>query len=507
MKKQETEKRQTITSGLKRIPEFLDKIEAIQQDTAMDDKAKTAKFRAICRNEVRYWGVDKDETEAKLSYNTARSYMTDYRNAIKSLGYIHPKAFASIARFHNKFYKQYADKVYKDDQGNDQTLGVLFDNLHNAQDIDNIRAAYELLEKQLRANNLSTPLTALKKIKIEHQAYYMLHMTGGQRNTLREKWTKQLKIKHTKNAFIISNERIRNIIKEGFEGDQFYKLTLALGLATGRRPIELLSTAEFEVKNSKTLLFRGQAKKREAVQDQEYREIPVYPGVKAKDVVAQFERLRETDFCKNLQNKEAIPEKGWSKHDRINHSVSPDLNRQAKYELRDDQYQFFSKYKFERDGYSPRTFKDARAIYAKACLDHHYNPRKHGTDANYVSGILGHNEDDLETQTSYRCVNIDYEIPAWPLDQEPEPIPEGFKSLEYKNDDPSEIASATLEYLAQFDEIISRERSQKAKEIHQFIKDFFSTGGGEITKYLIRKELKVNPNTLEKYLDITQFEL
>ena len=499
MKKKQTNSDKDQGKSYKRIPHFLEKLDEIEATKTTEPKKYLQRLRTLARNELRFMGAEQTTAKEKLKLNSIRSYLTDYKNAIKQLNIINPKARKHIIALQKKYTKLHPE-LKKD-----------FDSL--SVDLPALRTAYMDLRDTLAKNGLTRPLADLKKIQIEHPCFYYLKLDAGSTEVLKTQWTKQLNDKHS-NVYTVRYERVMDIIDEGFKSPNSTNLALALAFVTGRRAIELLVGGDFKaVSGTNELMFHGQAKTKRDKAPEPYR-IPVLPPYKAAEVIKQFKRFRKMDTIQRLAEYKGDSEKGLSHYDQVNRATASNYNKWARYALRNDEYQHlnFNQYKkFEADGQieKERVFKDARAIYVRACIDEFYDPKLRITEEKYAASILGHDEKDLKTQISYKGVDIDHFLPSWD-NAEPKPEVPKLEPLGYLVDE----ENLNNDHLEHYDEIIADKASKPMLRMHNWLKEYFnnpSKHGGELPAKLsrgaIRKACKANPKTVDQYLAIIEVEL
>ena len=477
----------------KRIPHFIDKLKEIDKTQNKEPSKYLAKLRVLARNELRYLGAEKVAAKEKLSKNSIRTYITDYKNAVKQLNAINPKAPKAIADLQKKYKKKYPN------------LANEFDSL--SVGLPELRNALLELRDTLANERLSDALNDLKKIKIEHPIFYYLKLDAGTTEVLKAEWRDKLHDKHT-NAYTISYDRIMCIIEEGFKSSTLTKLALALAFATGRRAVEILIGGEFKVVRGKNeLTFAGQAKTKRDTPPPPFN-IPVFPGIEAKEVMKHFKRFRQLSSVARLAELEDDAEKGLSVFDQVNRATASDLNKWTRYALRSNEYEHVRQAEYlrlETEGKidKERMFKDARAIYARACLDKHFSHDLGISEEKYVASLLGHDEKDLNTQISYRGVRVDYKLPSW-----------DEKIRQDRENEKLDTDENTLIYLTQYDDVVDAKRSKPMTRIHEWLKHYFANPqlhGGELPELLsrgaIRKACNANPKTVDKYLEAVELKL
>ncbi len=164
--------------------------------------------------------------------------------------------------------------------------------------------------------------------------------------------------------------------------ERIYILSVLITIATGRRFIETLQISTFNAGEKKnTLTVEGIAKqKSDTVKTIT---IPVL-FVNTKTVLAWIEELRDSFFeIKNMSES------------AINHKFSATFNNALRRYL-----SLFGSAELQR---GIKTFHDLRAIYAESChkLYNVIDGEEVQTKPRYFASILGHNENDEETQKSY----------------------------------------------------------------------------------------------------------
>ena len=468
----------------KRIPNFIDKLKEVEKTKTKEPKQYLTKLRRLARNELRFLGAEKRTQTKKLTMNSVRTYLTDYRNAVKELNIINPKARKQIIALQKKFKRKYPE------------ISSDFDTL--SKELPALRESYLNLREKLASLRHSDALAELKKIKIEHPIFYYLKIDAGTAEVLKTEWKKKLNEKH-QTTFTIGYKRVMEVIEDGFNSTSVSKVTLALALATGRRAIEILQGGEFKLAEDNQLMFYGQVKTKREAEPEPYI-IPVLPGLKALEVLRQFDRFCELPTIKRFGELEDDIEKGLSAFDQINRATASDLNKYMRYAFRSNEHEHtrYADYKrLETEGEAPKTlmFKDSRAIYLRICLDHLYNPDLGITEEKYVASLLGHGENDLTTQLSYKGVCMDYELISWD------------EKVKFESKKKIKADKLTTKHLTRCDERVAAYRSKPMIRMHEWLKNHMEKPAKgdedlELSRGVLRKRCNANAATVDAYLDM-----
>lgn len=165
--------------------------------------------------------------------------------------------------------------------------------------------------------------------------------------------------------------------------ERTYVLSIIVTMATGRRFIEVLKKSTFSAGEKKnTVKVEGVAKQKSDI-------------VKSIDIPVLFmDRKTVLDFIAHLRNECFFDAENMSES-AINHKYSATFNNALRRYL-----SLFGSGELQK---AISTFHDLRAIYAESC--HKLYNVKDGeeiqTKPRYFASILGHNENDEETQKSY----------------------------------------------------------------------------------------------------------
>lgn len=217
---------------------------------------------------------------------------------------------------------------------------------------------------------------------------------------------------------------MENVLKNIAEHD-YIDLTLALALATGRRPVEILKTAQFSNPRLDTLTFTGQVKTK--LYDRPPIRIPTLAP--ASECCAALEKIRAVKDFSNISN------------DVVNNRTSSTLNRRLGEIIGDEHI----------------VLRNFRTAYGKIALDRFYNPEKHGSTEYYIAEKLGHADDDFDTVQHYKSVIFIKSETRAKADKYWEAV---YNEVQQTYDDYAAFCADKLEHLKQFDGQFSRAKGR-----------------------------------------------
>lgn len=253
----------------------------------------------------------------------------------------------------------------------------------------------------------------------------------------------------------------------------YHLLVFGLCAATGRRPVEILLTGQFEKVDRERLRFTGQAKKR----DDAGHSYVIYTLADADLVLAGFKALREHSYTEQLHGLET--DSRYDVRDTgklINDRLAGPLNVLAKKVFAPD---------------IRRVFYDCRAVYAAICARRYLesDPRWRSGDGSYnrsafTSELLGH--DDPTAQLAYESVKIDN-------------YQDGLPGLSLEEAPPRDRLAALQ---ALDDRMPGLARGDAAVAIHDKVKAMVAADPAvKITQSLVSRETGANRNTIKRYLE------
>ena len=363
------------------ITTMLDELKAVT-DSSKTQSEKTKLFKRIAdKVKTSLHDDGRKSDDVKLALTTYKRYMTTVRNAIKAAGYVHHSLSGKIAIAGTlprviKDYPEYAEMLEALRNEPASTMGA------------RVHEILKTIQADKGNKNRNAAYKAVKNMKTDHEVIYHLTMDDVQRADVEDQQATALDTKKT-NTVRMAWADVLGMISEGFKQDGSYsRRAFALALASGRRAVEIIHTASFEKTGGNTVMFTGQAKKRAGIDAEAFE---IYTLVPADEFLAAFDSFRKMDEVQAIHSDFGSMTKD-ARNTAINARTAKTMNESAKAVMGNDE----------------RTFKDSRAIYARICLDKHWDK---STDEDvFVSRLMGH--DDNKAQAHYKQFAIDYNAPA-----------------------------------------------------------------------------------------------
>lgn len=246
------------------------------------------------------------------------------------------------------------------------------------------RAANRLRKGTIEIGTVSTAATYLSRARklvekerpdLLNDIYQLLCLPKTSYIERKSTYKKTVSKRHKAGQVNIDMTALLNIAESELNEFGYIRRLLALIILTGRRPIEILSSGEFsESKKSGHIVFEGQAKVKERVEGK--RDIPVL--LSPKIVLAALKKLREekADFV-GLDNQ--------TFNNRIAKQCTEAVRRVYSIHNIDHAYAL-------------------RAAYACIAVEL-FKPASYSAQG-YMSEILGHLEDDIQTASSYQRFSV-----------------------------------------------------------------------------------------------------
>lgn len=225
-------------------------------------------------------------------------------------------------------------------------------------------------------------------MKLDHDVVTRLVIHRSDKEILTSRDKEALEEKKS-NVVVINTNKIKSIISRNLYAEAFSHRAVALALASGRRPIEILYQGEFKVAGDFVVTFTGHAKKREFID--KGAESDIYTLIPAADFVKALEAFRKMEPVKALEQYKDMP--AAERNVEINRRTAKTLNMAAKRLLGD----------------SDRMFKDTRAIWARMVYEAHFrtDPKWLKVDEDlFWKAMLGH--DEAQTQMHYKHIKLDH---------------------------------------------------------------------------------------------------
>jgi hypothetical protein len=348
---------------------------------SIQQSPKTKRFTRLAnsikkklRGDKRRFGKDKQEPIALSTYH---SYLTEIRNELKRLNIKHHALPVKIKAM-SKRYPEYASLLEK----------ILSE---PALSVGAIKAD---AMKQIQADKLGSQRTqaykAVKLLKVDHDVITRLVKSDVEKADRKTNEEQSLKEKK-QNAVTLNYQTIERMMSDLLESKAYSKQALGLALASGRRSIEVLYTADLKATGKNTVLFDGQAKKRYGTDASEYQ---IYTLIPANKFVKAFKEFRKMGVVNDMHS-DANREPENKRNSFINSRASKTLNEATKRAFND----------------SERMYKDSRAIYTRICLDKFFTSDewKNIDEDEFLKLLLGHS--DYKDQRNYKQFKMDYNAP------------------------------------------------------------------------------------------------
>ena len=371
-----------------------------------------------------------DKSAVKCSYTTYLGIVNSYRNSIKALGYKHHSLNRSIETIINKFNHIYPDLSVFDVI---KQKGDLKKYLNPSQSLSTLRDKLTILRSKI-ARDTDFGIH-LKKLKIEHHLFYLFKPIDTVLKEVKNNSKEKLKAK-TENRILVNPSwakdiatklindgatelehwlSLRNYIDGKTKGERkldkhrskkipYASLAVGLGLASGRRVTEIMRTGNFlPAKNENEVTFTGQlkTKNRKLFEELKGYDIPLLVDrdlfLNGFAILRKFCRTQSVEYINDFGDKieQPIlsgPINDTKKNVAIAQKYTSTLNLRIK--------TLFSNGSF--------TFKDTRAIAAKACQ--YFFNENFDTEKNFLTRYLGHAKGEKAVFEYYNAFEIDTNI-------------------------------------------------------------------------------------------------
>lgn len=474
-------------------------------------KVKTQSFKRLATKFInQIYGDSRKRESDKIAPTTARRYLTRARSAIKEFTGIHHRFDVEVERMKKKYpghARMLQNMVGLQPDDTRKAKKALLEYLLDAKEIlaliddldfskktisnnitklsdkypayrdeilslnsGDVQYAKRTLVKTLRE---ATPLyDDLTMLKVDHELIVNLAMDKSDKDLMAKKSKNKLGVKKNTKVYVDYPRYMNQVLEilqrkpESFNGDvkNIAPLVFALCAATGRRPVEILLTGNLSTKTKNTMLFTGQAKKRDGDEDTERL---IYSLVDSKVVESAFIALRSSPTVKSLVSGEAKADDYRDENSRLSGKISPHLSEFAK--------SFFVD--------SRRVFKDTRGIYGRICYQRWYlNDRRwKNKDENiFFAELFGHA--DVNSQSHY----MPYQLSNFNADYEPSTadVNERWALLCELDDDMPDLA-----------------RLDAAVELHNTVKEMVLDNPAiELTQTMLATKTKKFRGTIKNYL-------
>lgn len=450
---------------------------AVIEDSARSQSEKTKMFKRLAdKVKTSLHDDGRKAQDGKIKLTTYKKYMTVIRNAIKAEGYRHHSlnsttALAGTLPRVMKDFPEYAAMLETLRSEPATTMGA------------RVHGILEAIRSDKGNRNRSAAYAAVKGMKTDHEILYHLKMDDVQRADVEEHQAEALGAKKN-NTVTLAFADIQKIIAEGFKSAAYSRRAFALAIASGRRAVEILFNASFEKTGAHTLRFSGQAKKRAGIDAESFEIFTLCP---ADDFLQAFTSFRAMKEVQAIRDDFGHMERD-QRNTEINHRTAKTLNEAAKAML------------VSRE----RSFKDARSIYTRVCLDTYWD-KKTDEDA-FVTRIMGH--DNTNAQAHYKQIIVDYNAPATAaaISQESATATSGDQEQGDQADDKAKRKacrdlSGVRKALAAF--IAENPTREGLGKYHQKVEAWASLNPSKpITQTALQKQIGGNRQTIKDYLSV-----
>jgi hypothetical protein len=470
------------------IETMLDELKEISgSEKTQSEKTKLYKRLAQkVKTELHDDGRKSDDV--KLALTTYKRYMTTIRNAIKSAGYVHHSLNATIALVGTlprviKDFPEYAEMLETLRSEPAATMGA------------RVHEILKTIQADKGNKNRSAAYKAVKAMKTDHEVIYHLTMDDVQRADVEDQQATALDTKKTNTVRMVYAD-IMAMIEDGLTQERSYsRRAFALALASGRRAVEVIYTGSFEKTGDNTVMFTGQAKKRAGIDAESFE---IFTLVPADEFLSSFDSFRQMEEVARIHaDFQDMPKD--ERNTAINSRTAKTFNETAKAVMGDNE----------------RTFKDSRAIYARICLDKHWDK---STDEDiFVSRLMGH--DDSKAQAHYKQIAIDYaaaattEAPDAPTAREYTPKSAQLTSVEHDSKELRKVSKELEGARATIDAFVSANPTRHAMlNYHNLVEEWAAANPSrQITFSALVKRNKGgiggNRNSVKDYLAVISDEL
>jgi len=254
--------------------------------------------------------------------------------------------------------------------------------LDDVERLCNLEVAFLL--QNLKPNTVASVITQYKKVLdttgYKEHPYQLYFKLPTELMTIRKNTYRASVMAENKQLKPFSNETgyLNMALKLMQSKKSYIRVAIGLCASTGRRPSEILTTAEFSKTGEYNAIFKGQLKTKGSGNARDNYEIPLL--LPADDVIEALAVLRDKRDFSTLP----VP-------------ASKTLAQVVNSKTAKSQSEAVKMY-FDTFIPSPKTY-NLRAIYALLCGRKH-RP-KTMTEQAYIASILGHSENDSTTASSY----------------------------------------------------------------------------------------------------------
>ncbi|MCL9783629.1 telomere resolvase, partial [Vibrio sp. S4M6] len=414
--------------------------------SALSQSAKTTKHRRLASKTINaIYGKRKQKSQNALSLDGASRALTRIRNQISATGVKHHNYDKSLELLKKKHptcayllstmegktgaetrvaWKKVRDKL-KDTIRLEKQIDKINPAVNNyATVVNNIAKTFPDWEVEVMAlktvkttdrkaalekiHHLFSCVEAfyadLDKLKIDHEIMRHLRKDEFTKRNQESEKTHALMSKKESTISIDYQKtmQVLHILLGPSSSHSWEAIAIGIALATGRRAIEVLMQGEFEKIDKHRLMFSGQAKKREGIENDSFE---IYCLTDADVLLDAFKRLRLFPNIVGLQNLET--DRFYTLNELVNNRTAGPLNK------------FMTDLMSNMPITSGETkstwvYRDTRAIYAKIVFELYFKADKRwkNKDENmFYQELLGH--ENLDAQKHYMQFKVDNAGGEW----------------------------------------------------------------------------------------------
>lgn len=346
-----------------RIAQFIGKLAGMEQNARAYSNAIVSEKRYL-----------------KKHYPAVRTYA-------KYLG-LYRKALACSAVYHHSYEANRAKLIAK------------YPHLEGVLTTENVGDTLLLikLHKQGIKGLAAGEYDALTRLKVACNAWYSMKLTREE-SALISQADNESVVQKKAVKVQVSLPIVMNAVKALLNAKSIYKQSIALALCSGRRPIELYKTGNFEAVDAHTVRFTGQAKnKGTGVRDNYI--IPILFTTAAAFLKA-FNEFRAKTVAAGYPDLTSV---------QVNNRLGSELSAITRDVLENNELSFYA----------------CRAIYTRRAVD---TLKGAAVDTQiYIADILGHGAGDIKTALSYESIFITDKVVARENVKKEKILPLGVKN-------------------------------------------------------------------------------
>jgi hypothetical protein len=279
-------------------------------------------------------------------------------------------------------------------------------------------------DSKISANEKDIAIDVVDNLLLDHPVIGFLTLSKAKQREFKKASKKSLD-KLGKYEKVYNFTTVLELAKSRLDGESYTEIAWALAVLTGRRSVEIMRWAEFEKIDSGSVMFSGQAKKREGVIADSF---PIPVLVDSDDIIAAMTRFRSLAPVKIFRTGSVSIDGVHHKSQQLSkRELNKAINQRTNGVLNERAQRLMN------DG--SEMFKNTRSIYARYCSDNIRNTeaRWEGNEDQFLKNILGHSQTDQIKH--YRQVMLKYEAQGdWLKVAEPEEEKQEEEKVQAKRD-------------------------------------------------------------------------